>query len=296
MQTVCAKVILLGEYALLHGGSALAIPLPVFKGELSFSDFTSEIAKQSNRNISKYFNWLNEQANLSSYINLNRLEEDIKQGIWFKSNIPANAGLGSSGAVVAAILKQYETPILREKSLLELKHILSKLEGYFHGTSSGIDPLISYLGKAVQLDGMHSIEEVNMTRTDYVELFHPFLMPINGKGKTNELVRVFKQKWLDTRYVRYFNSHYLPVNNTLVNAIKAGDENQFWDYLVSLSKHQMILFPEMIGDELRSLMLGGIARGNYGIKICGSGGGGFALGFAKNRDIISKQFPTAIPL
>lgn len=296
MQEVCAKVILFGEYALLRGGSALAMPLTAFKGRLSMMDVSESFAIESNQNLYKYTSWIKEQPNLHPYIQLFELEQDLKKGMWFNSSIPFNSGLGSSGAVVAALLRQYGNAVLLDKSLQELKSVLSNFEGYFHGTSSGIDPLISFLGMAVELKSTGEVEALDLNIDQSIGAFHPFLLQIKGKGETHELVDVFNQKWLDKDYVQYFNNTYLPLNNSLVDAFKRAQPQSFWTLLNQLSKSQVCLFPEMIDEELRRLMKKGISTGEFGIKICGSGGGGFALGFAKSQDIISELFPTGIAL
>src|SRR5690625_6608275 len=79
------------------------------------------------------------------------MKSDIEEGMYFDSIIPQGYGVGSSGALVAAIYERYalnkieiEQEISKE-IISELKEVFSKMESFFHGTSSGIDPLICYL-------------------------------------------------------------------------------------------------------------------------------------------------------
>ena len=82
---------------------------------------------------------------------LNTLKADVNSGMYFDSSIPQGYGVGSSGALVAAIYDKYAHDkitvlenLTREK-LLKLKTIFSEMESFFHGKSSGLDPLNSYL-------------------------------------------------------------------------------------------------------------------------------------------------------
>ena len=82
---------------------------------------------------------------------LEALNKDVADGMYFDSSIPQGYGVGSSGALVAAIYDKYTIEkitvlenLTREK-LLKLKTIFGKMESFFHGKSSGLDPLNSYL-------------------------------------------------------------------------------------------------------------------------------------------------------
>ena len=84
--------------------------------------------------------------------------------MYFDSSIPQGYGVGSSGALVAAIYDKYATDkitvlenLTREK-LLKLKIIFSKMESFFHGKSSGLDPLNSYLSLPILINSKDNIE------------------------------------------------------------------------------------------------------------------------------------------
>jgi mevalonate kinase len=70
-------------------------------------------------------------------LNLDQLLRDVNKGLYFESSIPQGYGLGSSGALVAAIYNKYaEEKIksdrrLSRKSVSRLKEIFSKMEGFF---------------------------------------------------------------------------------------------------------------------------------------------------------------------
>ena len=96
-----------------------------------------------------------EQEKLLCEFNINKLEEDLNNGLFFESSIPEGYGLGSSGALVAALYNAYViNPIegrvdIKQNDLLTLKRIFAQIESFYHGTSSGLDPLICYLRQPV---------------------------------------------------------------------------------------------------------------------------------------------------
>ncbi len=96
--------------------------------------------------------------------NLEVLKTDVERGMYFDSSIPQGYGVGSSGALVAAIYDKYADNkitvlenLTREK-LLQLKNIFSQMESFFHGKSSGLDPLNSYLSIPILINSKDNIE------------------------------------------------------------------------------------------------------------------------------------------
>ena len=78
--------------------------------------------------------------------------------MYFDSSIPQGYGVGSSGALVASIYDQYAADkitvlenLTRDK-LLKLKQIFALMESFFHGKSSGLDPLNSYLSLPILIN------------------------------------------------------------------------------------------------------------------------------------------------
>ena len=86
--------------------------------------------------------------------NLVHFEEELNRGLYFESSIPQGYGAGSSGALIAAFYEHFSiSPITNpsDTHLKELKKELGVLESYFHGNSSGTDPLVSYLKHSLLL-------------------------------------------------------------------------------------------------------------------------------------------------
>ena len=146
-----AKILLFGEYGIIKDSKGLAIPYNSYQGALKKSENPSEEAVESSKNLLKFYKYL---VNLDTDLvvfNLDEFKADIEEGMYFDSSIPMGYGVGSSGALVASIYDKYATNkitvlenLTRDK-LLKLKQIFSLMESFFHGQSSGLDPLNSYL-------------------------------------------------------------------------------------------------------------------------------------------------------
>jgi len=126
-----AKVLLFGEYTVLNGGSALAIPFRKFGGHWS--------PQESELDLLDFFQFLTDIPGVI----IDEVHLAIKERWSFDSNIPLGYGIGSSGALAAASYDRFF-----EKNLFDndkIKKLLAQIESYFHGVSSGIDPLTSFL-------------------------------------------------------------------------------------------------------------------------------------------------------
>jgi len=104
---------------------------------------------KSNKNLIKLYDYLEANASELVSFDFTSFKNDIGSGMYFDSSIPQGYGVGSSGALVASIYDQYAhnkitilENLTRDK-LLKLKEIFSFMESFFHGKSSGLDPLNS---------------------------------------------------------------------------------------------------------------------------------------------------------
>ena len=153
-----AKILLFGEYSVIHNSKGLIIPYGHFRGELAFLNnnrYTDyDYAKTSNKHLKEFANHLslNKKTNkLNVEIDVDAFINDIHKGMFFESTIPQGFGLGSSAALVASVYSKYaKNKVVSSKKISsdeinKLKNDFSELESFFHGTSSGVDPLNSYI-------------------------------------------------------------------------------------------------------------------------------------------------------
>jgi mevalonate kinase len=308
-----SKILLFGEYSVICGSEALTIPYTHFQGELSFllnNKYTDlNFAKESNMHLQDFANHIKKLLHndeLDFDINIKALERDIADGMYFESSIPQGYGVGSSGALVAAIYRHYVPDNHSKRTLLEseginiIKNRLAKLESYFHGTSSGLDPLNSYLKQPVLIKEKKHIELVEIPQKDFSDTEAIFLINSGTAGITEPLVNYFMESCENENYKNVIMNEYIPLNNKCIENILVGDSTSFFRHLKELSKYQIEHFNPMIPDSIQALWKQGLETDNFTLKLCGSGGGGFILGFTKDFPSLKKQFDTeginAIPV
>src|SRR5690606_12136758 len=125
-------------------------------------------------------------------IDVKRLEADIAQGGGFISNIPQGKGLGSSGALVAGLLASYGPQ--KEWSLGEVRTRLAGLEACYHGQSSGVDPLVSWVNEPLLLKHDREPEVIKMPVNTWKELDRWFFIDSGVARYSAPLIAVFKKK------------------------------------------------------------------------------------------------------
>ncbi|MGB9746933.1 MAG: mevalonate kinase family protein [Bacteroidales bacterium] len=290
-----AKLLLFGEYSVICGSMALSVPFGHFKGELSFlgqEKYTDyDFAVGSNKQLKEYFNNLKINDSISSVLDLKAFEQDLANGLFFESTIPQGYGLGSSGALTAAIYARYATQRmlvsrnLSDDAVQNLRQIFSVLESFFHGTSSGFDPLSSYLKLPLLLFPGTQIRITSVPRNRDYGKAGIFLLDTGQARKTQNLVEEFlKQCKQDDAFGKMVAREYIPLNNLCIQSIIDGNVTNFIRHLKILSSWQLLHFRPMIPQGFGEVWESGFNRKLFYLKLCGAGGGGFLLGFARNLD------------
>jgi mevalonate kinase len=288
-----AKLLLFGEYSIINNSLALALPYHSLYGhwEKGCSNSKNEKAIKSNeflKKISAYINSLSTNHSLISDINNSKFTSDCNEGLWFNSNIPIGYGMGSSGALCAAIYDTYSYNKSKDCEIL-LKQ-LAQLEGFFHGTSSGVDPLVSYLNQTVLIHENKRVEVINNINPELKKGSGAiFLIDSGISRQTTQLVEAYL---FDCKSIDFLNNFVYPMKKEVAYAIDSFLNNQssLFEIVSSISKLEFNYMQKMIPKEFQAVWKIGLDRGDYVLKLCGAGGGGFILGFARNRDIISAHF------
>ena len=292
-QTFMSKILLFGEYSLIHDSMALSIPFDGFKGDLTFEPkiLLGEKAKESNKHLAEYAEFLRSKIESGEFpfeFNIELFEEDIKNGIVFDSNIPQGFGVGSSGALIAVLYANYaKDPISNEKDNTEkematLKSQFAYMESYFHGVSSGMDPLICYLNKPVLLEGKQNLNSVGLPEFKENSKRAIFLIDTGKPGKTQPLVSLFLEKCKEEGYIKSIKEELIPFNNSCIKSFLKGEAKEMFASLKELSHYLLANLNPMIPEQFHAIWEKGIQTGAYYLKLCGSGGGGFILGFTED--------------
>lgn len=272
-----SKMILFGEHTILNGSRALVIPYTDFSGRWSFADQPSERRSSSRESIQLFL-----ANSTEKNIDHQALGRDLEKGLWFDSTIPQGYGLGSSGALIAAIYQVYGK---HHGDLLEDKKNLAHLEDHFHGSSSGIDPLVSYVQRPMLVHSLTQIETLNQS----LDLNGFFLLDTGKPRQAGPLIQIFQEKMKDPQFKQGCADVLTrDVNSAIEGLIKNNSAHRFQN-LWHVSKFQWEFFPEMIPTSVRGIWSQGLESGDYVLKLCGAGGGGFLLGYTEKLSAIELQ-------
>lgn len=294
MESVNSKILVFGEYSVLHNGMALTIPFSKFSGQLCYpkNGEESAIAVLSNKGIREFFKHILENHTDETFkLNVNELSRELDKGLFFRSDIPQGFGLGSSGALVAAVFLRYlekagdfkdELKHLTMERIQSLKSCLGDLEGHFHGKSSGIDPLSIIINEPLLLKANKEIEKVEIPAYDAAGKNVLFLLNTGMARNSETLIKKFHsayekedfQKKLETKLIKYANAG--------ITDFLKGDTENFYRTLEKLVRFQLDEMHYLIPEKYHSIVQKGLETKNYYLKICGAGGGGFMIGFTQN--------------
>ena len=288
-----SKILLFGEYGIIKDSKGLSIPYNFFKGALKKDSSDSETAQASNRGLQEFANYLHnlqEQEPELVRFDLDRLKADIAQGMYFDSSIPQGYGIGSSGALVAAIYDKYAFDkitilenLTREK-LLVLKSIFGKMESFFHGKSSGLDPLNSYLSLPILINSKDDIESTSIPSQHKEGKGAVFLLDSGITGETAPMVQIFMEKMKEEGFRKVIRDKFIKYTDACVEDFINGNVKSLFGNIKYLSNVVLDHFKPMIPKEFHSLWKKGIETNDYYLKLCGSGGGGYILGFTRDID------------
>ncbi len=288
-----SKILLFGEYGIIQDSKGLSIPYNFYNGALKTDENPSEEAISSNGHLKRFVAHLKnleiEQPDLVRF-DLAVLEADVANGMYFDSSIPQGYGVGSSGALVAAIYDKYAQNkitvlenLTREK-LLELKTIFSQMESFFHGKSSGLDPLNSYLSIPILINSKDNIEATGIPTQSLDGKGAVFLIDSGIVGETAPMVNIFMENLKDQGFRNMLKTQFVKYTDSCVENFLGGDMKSLFANTKKLSKVVLSHFKPMIPEEFHAIWQKGIDTNDYYLKLCGSGGGGYILGFTEDLE------------
>ena len=284
-----AKILLFGEYGIIKDSKGLAIPFSSYKGSLKSSTKLSGEAQKSNQNLIKLYNYLIANSTKLVSFDFTSFKNDIDSGMYFDSSIPQGYGVGSSGALVASIYDQYANDkitilenLTRDK-LLKLKEIFSFMESFFHGKSSGLDPLNSYLSLPILINSKTNIEPAGIPSQKEGK-GAVFLLDSEQVGETEPMVSIFMNKMKNEGFRKMLNEEFVSYTDACIDDFLHGNINSLFGNVKNLSKVVLANFKPMIPMAFHKIWEKGIKTNDYYLKLCGSGGGGYILGFAQDYE------------
>ncbi|MBT8394845.1 MAG: mevalonate kinase [Flavobacteriaceae bacterium] len=285
-----SKILLFGEYGIIKDSKGLSIPYNFYNGALKKDENPSDTAISSNQKLKTFVDYLKTiDTNLVTF-DFNKLEKDVEEGMYFDSSIPQGYGVGSSGALVAAIYYKYANDkitvlenLTREK-LLNLKAIFSEMESFFHGKSSGLDPLNSYLSLPILINSKDNIEATGIPTQSTTGKGAVFLLDSGITGETAPMVQIFMENMKQDGFRKMIKDQFVKHTDACVEDFLKGDIKSLFRNTKQLSKVVLNHFKPMIPKQFHELWKKGIETNAYYLKLCGSGGGGYMLGFTEDFD------------
>ena len=287
-----AKLLLFGEYTIIQGFQALAMPLDHFRANWVHRSVSEQDLNRRKflLGLADYLEKLNDQIDFK--LEVANFKTDLASDLYFESNIPIGYGVGSSGALTAAVYDRY----IKDTTDLKLEILKSRLaliESFFHGSSSGIDPLICYLDQTVLMESKTKIKTVQLN-TSKESIGSIFLLNTGIPRKTEPLVEIFLQKCKDEYFQGHCQSELSPLNDDAIDAFLKGDWKELFQTTHEISYFQYKYFAPMIPKNIQQIWLDGLSNSLFKLKLCGAGGGGFMLGFTEDMEktkLAINQFP-----
>ena len=290
-----SKILLFGEYGIIKDSKGLSIPYNFYNGALKYGQNQNDVSAESNNILKEYYQYLKTLDNDLVSFNLDQMASDIFRGMYFDSSIPRGYGVGSSGALVAAVYDRYALEkitvlenLTREK-LLNLKDIFAAMESFFHGNSSGLDPLNSYLSLPILISSKNEIEATGIpSQNTTAQQAAVFLLDSGMVGETAPMVQLFMQKMKEEGFRSMLKNQFIKHTDACVDDFLKGDVKSLFRNTKQLSKVVLNHFKPMIPKKFHQLWALGIESNAFYLKLCGSGGGGYMLGFTENIDQAKK--------
>ncbi len=262
-----AKVLLFGEYSILLGGNGLSQPFHFYSGSWDTS-------KDQEGALSDLVEPLKE-LELEAELDHEKVEAELSGPSYFASSIPIGKGLGSSGALTAALYDRFadHQQLTRPQKFADLGRIEGSL---FHERSSGFDALVSLEDCDFQLVGGRA-KEIERPQD---QGFFIYLLDSGLTRSTAPLVAEFTQRMQNKEFGSCME-RIASINDNLIGSYLSGTE--YWDLMDALSRAQLATMSFCIPKNLALLWLESLQKNELRIKLCGAGGGGFYLVFSQTR-------------
>lgn len=280
-RTYPAKLLLFGEYTVLHGSQALAVPFHKWSGVWRQSD------KAPVYDPVDYYRWLL-MSDLIDEGMYSRMIDDHNDGWQYEADIPMGYGVGSSGAFVAAIYDRYFHSAIKD-DVEKQTSTLSKMEAWFHGASSGMDPLVSYRDHAVYKD--HSGKFLCIKDPDWPDGVNVYLLDTGIVRNTSPLVRKYKEMMSDEQLLKNVQRELIPMVDHAIHLYLQRQIDMLATCLQTISVFQRKYFSEMIPVAVRSIWDELTSMKGVSVKLCGAGGGGYYMVIDTHQHTFAIPYP-----
>jgi mevalonate kinase len=204
---------------------------------------------------------------------------DVGLNVEINSTVPVGAGLGSSAAVVAAVIAATGALLDVKLSKEDIFRMTCEAEKIVHGTPSGVDPAISTFGGALLFQMGTGFKPLDV-RTDI-----PLVVGDTGVERSTR-VQVEKVRNLMDKYPRIVESIMQVAREIVLRALDAFKENDLETLGALMNMNHALLYGIGVSDESLEWLINAARKaGALGAKLTGAGGGGCMLALSKNEKL-----------
>jgi len=286
---------MLGEHTVLHGSAAYAVPLRRYSARIELKKLNPEQPQLPTKegihasfDFGEWAAYAKTPVELAGVLDVERWEREASQlGVY--ADIPIGYGLGSSGAITAGVYSEYAINPPADLTLLRTQ--LAALEGFFHGKSSGLDPLVSYLNKAVYISPIGQIEPISVSQA-FPSLHENggwFLLDSRQPRAGKDAISRFGESCKNDKWRTQVLLPLCRLVDEMTLALKSQSYSNFGSLLKVLSELQLRELEFLIPSHIVSLWEAWLHDDSAYLKLCGAGGGGFFLGYAPDRSKIKLE-------
>ncbi|HOE34636.1 MAG: mevalonate kinase [Chloroflexi bacterium] len=278
--TACAKLILLGEHAVVYGEPALAVP---FSGLRARAAVEAWIGAPSGRihifardlDLDQEFSELPENNLIRSALLLVLTELGIDRlptcKLHLTTEIPISAGLGASAALAVAVMRAFSAFLGHPLAPERLNSLAFQSEQLMHGTPSGIDNTVVVYEQPILFQKSQGFEVIKPAADLH------FLVADSGVKKATALtVRQLAQDY--ARNPGEVGALIKDIGQLTLEGVRALTQGDFPALAEALNANQELL--TMLGlscPELDTLLHAARDAGAAGAKLTGGGKGGHML-------------------
>lgn len=268
-----AKIILLGEHAVVYNQPAIAVPVPQLRAHcvITPADEFSIIAENTGTtlNLKLITEQVNDALSLIVTTTLKFLDKPAPSiSLRLSSDIPIASGLGSGAAVSAVVCKALALAYDIELSTETINQLVYQVEKLHHGTPSGIDNTVIVYEKPVYYRRSEPITVFEVNKP------FKFLIADTGeKALTHMSVGDVRQLYLHEQ--KKYTTIFEEIGRLVVqgkSALLEGDSQT----LGKLMNQNQILLRELTvsSESLERLIDSALKSGALGAKLSGGGRGG----------------------
>ncbi len=280
-----SKVLLFGEHTVNLGSQALALPLKAYGGAWFFDHDVPQYRLQE---WCDFLRELQQNGELLLPLKLDDFDTDLKNGLCFVSDVPQGYGAGSSGVLCAALYDRYKNEDI-VPAMSNLKQGFAQMESFFHGTSSGIDPLVCYLNQPLLIVNQNMATSV--VAPMYIgEENGLFLLDTGITREASAMIKYFLQQSDNEHFKHKIKSELVVFNNLAINAFLEGHWPNLMKAVHEISQFQYDYLKPLIPKDFLDIWQICLESTHTKLKICGAGGGGFILGITNKKSAAKALF------